>query len=59
MLQNNQLTFKGNQIFNTIWANGELKTELYQAKNETAAKIYFSQILINVENNFYNFIKVK
>jgi hypothetical protein len=58
-LQNNTLTIKGEAAFTAIFNNTDLKINLFANRNETAARAYFITIISDLENDFYNFIKVK
>ena len=69
MIQNNILTVQGNNVFNAIWANVELRGSLFPATLqinlndlESIKENFKSQFIILISqttNSFYNFINVK
>ena len=59
IMQNNVLTFNGNQIFNTIWANVGLRSGLFPNLSNADAKNEFTNIINDTNNSFYNFIYIK
>jgi hypothetical protein len=57
-----------NEIFETIWQNARLREDLFPIQNyqnmtptqyKDAAMLDFIALVGNINNNFYNFIKVK
>ena len=59
MYKNSALTPSGTIVFDAIWSNLALRSDLFMARNETASKIYFIEIIADINNDFYKFIKVK
>ncbi|MCV2486985.1 fibronectin type III domain-containing protein [Flavobacterium sp. SH_e] len=62
MYKNNTLTQQGNEVFNAIWSNTELRTELFPDNDNEAGRSEalsdFTSFISNTNNSFYNFIKV-
>ena len=63
MLQNETLTQRGTEVFNAIWGNGDLRESLFPVNNtealKTAALNEFRQMCVDLNEDFFGFIKVK
>ncbi len=47
------------QMFNTIWDNQALRSNLFGTRNETAAMNYFTSLINNENSLLYDFIKIE
>ena len=55
----NQITVKGQELFQTIWNNQNLRNSLFGNRTETAARTYFNTLSSNTDSVLYNFIKIE
>jgi TANFOR domain-containing protein len=59
MYQQSNLTQAGNEVFDAIWSNVNLRSNLFPALTQATARNEFLTMVSSVDNQFYHFIKVK